>query len=69
MAIFICSCTKLSKCQSLGDQVRVVAMRRGNGWQTIRDDLARLAEEWFGREPARTRSEMHAVCEEVFRTN
>ncbi|WP_225785858.1 hypothetical protein [Pseudomonas sp. Marseille-P9655] len=67
MAVFICARTKLGKCTSLGDQVRVIALRRQNGWQAIREDLAQIAEEWFGRDPVTSRLDMRAVCAEVFR--
>lgn len=69
MGIFINSRTKLHSCSSLGDQVRVIALRRGEGWAGAREDLANMAEEWFGRDPAKTRDEMRSVCGEVFRTN
>ncbi|WP_092418234.1 hypothetical protein [Pseudomonas sp. NFPP07] len=68
MGIFICSRTKLRNCSSLGDQVRVIALRRGEGWSGAREDLANIAEEWFGRAPAKNRDEMRSVCGEVFRT-
>lgn len=67
MGVFICSETHLSKCQTLGDQVRVAALRLGGGWSDAREDLARMAEEWFGREPAKTKQNFHSVCAEVFR--
>lgn len=67
--MFICAKTKLNKCQSLGDQVRVIALRRRGGWETCREDLAKIAEDWFGREPARTKDVMRSVVGEVFRVD
>jgi hypothetical protein len=69
MGLFIRAATRLSSCNTLGDQVRVYALRRGCGWETIRNDLAALAEEWFGREPAKSRRDFRLVCAEVFRVD
>lgn len=68
MAIFINAQTSLANCQSLGDQIRVKALRLGGGWADAREDLARMAEEWFGRDPAATRQDFKSVCAEVFRS-
>ena len=68
MAVFINAATQLSSCASLGDQVRVRAMRLGGGWHEARNELANIAEDWFGSEPAKSKSDFRAVCREVFRT-
>lgn len=67
MAILIGKGTKLSACRSLGDQIRVYAMRLGGGWAEAREELATMAEDWFGREPAKKRADFSSVCREVFR--
>lgn len=67
--IFITAKSNLGKCQSLGDQIRIKALRVGMGWETIREDLAKMAEEWYGREPVSTKSDFRAICREVFRVN
>lgn len=69
MAVFICAATKLKACDSLGDQIRVKALRLGGGWSEAREDLAREAERWFGRDPVKTHEDWRSVRAEVFRTN
>lgn len=66
--MFITASTNLSKCKSLGDQVRVKALRLGGGWAEAREDLATEAERWFGREPVANIDDWKAVKNEVFRT-
>ncbi|UVL42546.1 hypothetical protein LOY55_10770 [Pseudomonas sp. B21-040] len=66
--MFICSATKIGPCKSLGDQIRVFALRLGGGWSEAREDLAKEAEQWFGREPVTTKQDWRAVRAEVFRT-
>lgn len=68
MAMFINAATQLGSCSSLGDQVRVRAMRLGGGWHEARNELAAIAEELFGTEPAKSKDDFRAVCREVFRT-
>ncbi|AZF63728.1 hypothetical protein C4J83_2739 [Pseudomonas sp. LBUM920] len=67
--MFICAETKIGKCKSLGDQVRVCALRRGGGWRQAREDLAKQAERWFGHEPVTTKQDWQAIRAEVFRTD
>ena len=67
--MFICAETKIGRCKSLGDQVRVSAPRLGGGWSQAREDLANEAELWFGREPVTAKQEWRAIRAEVFRTD
>ena len=67
MGVFINPSTKLSRCNSLGDQIRVRAMRIGGGWEAVREELATTAEAWFGSEPTKTKAELRSVCREIFR--
>jgi len=66
--MFISASTSLRKCKSLGDQVRVKALRLGGGWAEARENLATEAELWFGRDPVSNINEWRAVKNEVFRT-
>ena len=66
--MFICSATKLANCKSLGDQIRVKALRLGGGWSEAREDLANEAERWFGREPVKSLDHWRSIRAEVFRT-
>ncbi|PHN28913.1 hypothetical protein [Pseudomonas sp. ICMP 561] len=67
MPVFICAATKIGKCNTLGDQIRVKALRLGGGWSEVREDLANEAERWFGREPVKTHEDWRSVRAEVFR--
>ncbi|OCX17286.1 hypothetical protein [Pseudomonas graminis] len=66
--MFISASTSLSKCKSLGDQVRVKALRLGGAWAEARENLATEAERWFGRDPVANIDDWKAVKNEVFRT-
>lgn len=66
--MFISTSTNLRKCKSLGDQVRVQALRLGGGWAEAREDVAMEAERWFGRDPVANIDDWRAVKNEVFRT-
>jgi hypothetical protein len=66
--MFICAETKIERCKSLGDQVHVLALRLGCSWSQAREDLAKEAENWFGRDPVTTKEDWRAVRAEVFRT-
>jgi hypothetical protein len=52
---------------TLGDQVRAEAIRRGRGWESVADECASLAEEWFGKAPCYGR-DLAIVFGEAFRT-
>ncbi len=64
----LCAKTNLRKCKSLGDQVRVKALRLGGGWADARENLAKEAERWFGRDPVANIQDWRAVKNEVFRS-
>lgn len=66
--MFITASTYLRKCKSLGDQVRVKALRLGGGWAEARENLATEAERWFERDPVANIDDWRAVKNEVFRT-
>lgn len=66
--MLISASTNLRKCKSLGDQVRVKALRLGGGWAEARENLAAGAERWFGRDPVANIDDWKAVKNEVFRT-
>jgi hypothetical protein len=66
--MFITASSNLRKCKSLGDQVRVKALRLGGGWAEDRENLATEAERWFGRNPVANIDDWKAVKNEVFRT-
>lgn len=53
--------------RSLHEQIIEQANYVQCGWETVAEELANNAVEWFGNEPCKTAKEFRSVCNEVFR--